>query len=45
MGVSSGGARTTRHCDNFRGRLVREGAGPNGTVDLEEGVFWEGVVD
>jgi hypothetical protein len=43
--VNRGGAETTRHCDNLEGRLVGEGAGPNGTADLERGVCWGRVLD
>lgn len=45
MGVSRGGARTTRHCDSLRGRLVGEGAGPSGAANLERGVCCELVLD
>lgn len=37
MDVSIGGAGTVRRCDNLRGRLVGEGAVPNGTAGLGEG--------
>lgn len=37
-GIPGGGARTTRHCDNLKGRLAGEEAGPNAIADLERGV-------
>ena len=43
LDVGRGGAWTTRRCDNLRGRLVGEGAGPNGTTNLERGVLEKGT--
>lgn len=43
LDVSRGGAWTPRRCDNLRERLVGEGAGPNGTTNLERGVLEKGT--